>query len=68
MPSAVPIVKKKLDDKQVIYFIWPNVQWRIQESLVGGGYQPSWGSGGRCKPPSGAQGAPLLMSDNYFHR
>ena len=22
----------------------------------GGGYQPNWGSGGRCKPPSGVQG------------
>ena len=26
------------------------------EISVRGGYQPSWGSGGRCKPPSGARG------------
>ena len=25
MPSVVPIFKKKLDDKQVIYFIWPKL-------------------------------------------
>ena len=28
MPPPVPIFAKKMDDKQVIYFMWPNLKAR----------------------------------------
>ena len=35
MPSAVPIFLKMADEKQVIYFTWPNMYLLTVHDLIG---------------------------------